>query len=66
MIDEVSFFLPLNSLPFLFFSLLMIIDVAVRGMMYYRRALKLLAFLDMASEDGKSINASSMVFKQHL
>lgn len=26
--------------------------VAVRGMMYYRRALKLQAFLDMANEDG--------------
>lgn len=28
---------------------------AVRGMMYYRRALKLQAFLDMASEEGKNI-----------
>ena len=27
---------------------------AVRGMMYYRRALKLQAFLDMATEMGKS------------
>ena len=27
--------------------------IAVRGMMYYRRALKLQAFLDMASESGK-------------
>jgi len=26
---------------------------AVRGMMYYRRALKLQAFLDMANEDGE-------------
>ena len=28
-------------------------SVIVRGMMYYRRALKLQAFLDMASESGK-------------
>lgn len=27
---------------------------AVRGMMYYRRALKLQAFLDMADEEGKT------------
>ena len=29
---------------------------AVRGMMYYRRALKLQAFLDMAKESGKMNN----------
>lgn len=28
---------------------------AVRGMMYYRRALELQAFLDMATEDGKDV-----------
>jgi hypothetical protein len=35
----------------------MIINVAVRGMMYYRRALRLQAFLDMAKESGESLNA---------
>lgn len=30
--------------------------IAVRGMMYYRRALKLQAFLDMASESGKPVH----------
>lgn len=35
--------------------ILIIISIAVRGMMYYRRALKLQAFLDMASEHGKDI-----------
>lgn len=30
-------------------------DSAVRGMMYYWRALKLQAFLDMADEEGKAV-----------
>jgi hypothetical protein len=34
------------------FELTWLSDVAVRGMMYYRRALELQAFLDMATEDG--------------
>lgn len=38
-------------------SLQIHIAFAVRGMMYYRRALKLQAFLDMASEEGKSKKA---------
>lgn len=35
---------------------------AVRGMMYYRRALKLQAFLDMASESGKSKKTLLVLF----
>lgn len=30
------------------------VSISVRGMMYYRRALKLQAFLDMATEKGQS------------
>jgi len=29
-----------------------LVVIAVRGMMYYREALKLQAFIDMASEEG--------------
>lgn len=36
------------------FFVLTTFGIAVRGMMYYRRALKLQAFLDMANEDGKT------------
>lgn len=51
-------FSPVNSLSV--FSLLLIVNsAAVRGMMYYRRALKLQAFLDMASETGKLIYLST-------
>lgn len=39
----------LADFPFILMNLLL---PAVRGMMYYRRALKLQAFLDMASETG--------------
>lgn len=38
--------------------------IAVRGMMYYRRALKLQAFLDMASESGKHVNLFPINCKQ--
>jgi len=36
------------------------LDVAVRGMMYYRRALELQAFLDMATEDGTFSRAQTV------
>ncbi len=36
------------------------LDVAVRGMMYYRRALELQAFLDMATEDGTFSRAQTL------
>lgn len=53
-----ALFSPVNSLSV--FSLLLIVNsAAVRGMMYYRRALKLQAFLDMASETGKLIYLST-------
>lgn len=38
-----------------YFTILIILSymlIAVRGMMYYREALKLQAFLDMAEEEG--------------
>ena len=43
-----------SSSPSSFISGTNCFDVAVRGMMYYRRALKLQAFLDMANETGKT------------
>lgn len=43
----------LLSILSVFSWLLIVNSAAVRGMMYYRRALKLQAFLDMASETGK-------------
>lgn len=49
-----------TSLPL--YVLVTNISFAVRGMMYYRRALKLQAFLDMASESGKwKFYSSSML-----
>lgn len=48
----------LQLLPSSFMHLITGINtvIAVRGMMYYRRALKLQAFLDMASESGKHVH----------
>lgn len=39
--------------------------ITVRGMMYYRRALKLQAFLDMANENGKTKYFKNQGLAQH-
>lgn len=47
----VNYMMSLNSI-FFFFIWLFSRILAVRGMMYYRKALKLQAFLDMADNEG--------------